>query len=116
MITEMFLQSSRPAAFMVGGSVHWLCNFAVGLLFLYMEVRAGDGAGLQLKISIFAPVFLQRAFLSLGTVPAQVGCQYLQAGLRILQIKGNKVMLISSSLVTSVGQCFKIKLFFHMNV
>ncbi|NWI10182.1 GTR5 protein, partial [Crypturellus soui] len=37
MITEMFLQSSRPAAFMVGGSVHWLCNFTVGLVFLYME-------------------------------------------------------------------------------
>uniref|UniRef100_A0A7M4E4W0 Solute carrier family 2, facilitated glucose transporter member 5 n=1 Tax=Crocodylus porosus TaxID=8502 RepID=A0A7M4E4W0_CROPO len=31
LITEMFLQSSRPAAFMVGGSVHWLCNFTVGL-------------------------------------------------------------------------------------
>eukprot|EP00075_Anas_platyrhynchos_P007051 XP_021125126.2 solute carrier family 2, facilitated glucose transporter member 5 isoform X2 [Anas platyrhynchos] len=41
MITEMFLQSSRPAAFMVGGSVHWLCNFAVGLLFLYMEAGLG---------------------------------------------------------------------------
>ncbi|XP_026515807.1 solute carrier family 2, facilitated glucose transporter member 5-like [Terrapene carolina triunguis] len=36
MITEMFLQSSRPAAFMVGGSVHWLSNFTVGLIFLYM--------------------------------------------------------------------------------
>ncbi|XP_005493860.2 solute carrier family 2, facilitated glucose transporter member 5 [Zonotrichia albicollis] len=41
MITEMFLQSSRPAAFMVGGSVHWLSNFAVGLLFLYMEAGLG---------------------------------------------------------------------------
>ncbi|XP_010213862.1 PREDICTED: solute carrier family 2, facilitated glucose transporter member 5-like [Tinamus guttatus] len=37
MITEMFLQSSRSAAFMVGGSVHWLSNFTVGLVFLYME-------------------------------------------------------------------------------
>ncbi|KAM9256274.1 solute carrier family 2, facilitated glucose transporter member 5-like [Cariama cristata] len=41
MITEMFLQSSRPAAFMVGGSVHWLCNFTVGLVFLYMEAGLG---------------------------------------------------------------------------
>ncbi|XP_063032860.1 solute carrier family 2, facilitated glucose transporter member 5-like isoform X1 [Melospiza melodia melodia] len=41
MITEMFLQSSRPAAFMVGGSVHWLSNFTVGLLFLYMEAGLG---------------------------------------------------------------------------
>lgn len=43
MITEMFLQSSRPAAFMVGGSVHWLCNFTVGLVFLYLEVRCEQG-------------------------------------------------------------------------
>ncbi|KAM9370199.1 solute carrier family 2, facilitated glucose transporter member 5-like [Phaethornis superciliosus] len=41
LITEMFLQSSRPAAFMVGGSVHWLSNFTVGLLFLYMEAGLG---------------------------------------------------------------------------
>ncbi|NWW80916.1 GTR5 protein, partial [Climacteris rufus] len=40
-ITEMFLQSSRPAAFMVGGSVHWLSNFTVGLVFLYMEAGLG---------------------------------------------------------------------------
>uniref|UniRef100_A0A8C8VNH7 Solute carrier family 2, facilitated glucose transporter member 5 n=1 Tax=Pelusios castaneus TaxID=367368 RepID=A0A8C8VNH7_9SAUR len=41
MITEMFLQSSRPAAFMVGGSVHWLCNFTVGLVFVYMRQGLG---------------------------------------------------------------------------
>lgn len=39
MIMEMFLQSSRPAAFMVGGSVHWLSNFTVGLVFSYLEVK-----------------------------------------------------------------------------
>ncbi|XP_015266524.1 PREDICTED: solute carrier family 2, facilitated glucose transporter member 5-like isoform X2 [Gekko japonicus] len=41
MIIEMFLQSSRPAAFMVGGSVHWLSNFTVGLVFKYMEKGLG---------------------------------------------------------------------------
>uniref|UniRef100_A0ACB8EEV3 Solute carrier 2, facilitated glucose transporter member 5 n=2 Tax=Sphaerodactylus townsendi TaxID=933632 RepID=A0ACB8EEV3_9SAUR len=41
MIIEMFLQSSRPAAFMVGGSVHWLSNFTVGLVFSYMEKGLG---------------------------------------------------------------------------
>ncbi|XP_009555005.1 solute carrier family 2, facilitated glucose transporter member 5 isoform X1 [Cuculus canorus] len=41
MITEMFLQSSRPAAFMVGGSVHWLSNFTVGFVFVYMEEGLG---------------------------------------------------------------------------
>ncbi|KAK1138266.1 hypothetical protein AOXY_G37856 [Acipenser oxyrinchus oxyrinchus] len=38
--TEMFRQSSRPAAFMVAGSVHWLSNFTVGLVFPFMEVTS----------------------------------------------------------------------------
>lgn len=37
--TEMFRQSSRPPAFMVAGSVHWLSNFTVGLVFPFLEVR-----------------------------------------------------------------------------
>lgn len=36
--TEMFRQSARPAAFMVGGAVHWLSNFTVGLVFPFLEV------------------------------------------------------------------------------
>ncbi|XP_054634538.1 solute carrier family 2, facilitated glucose transporter member 5-like isoform X2 [Dunckerocampus dactyliophorus] len=39
--TEMFRQSARPAAFMVAGSVHWLSNFTVGLLFPFMERSLG---------------------------------------------------------------------------
>ncbi|KAF7209672.1 solute carrier family 2, facilitated glucose transporter member 5 [Nothobranchius furzeri] len=39
--TEMFRQSARPAAFMVGGSVHWICNFTVGLVFPFMERGLG---------------------------------------------------------------------------
>lgn len=34
----MFRQSARPAAFMVAGSVHWLSNFTVGLIFPFLEV------------------------------------------------------------------------------
>lgn len=62
MITEMFLQSSRPAAFMVGGSVHWLSNFTVGLVFLYMEVRTPHRAKPGLETGTFTPVLLQRGF------------------------------------------------------
>ncbi|XP_056447769.1 solute carrier family 2, facilitated glucose transporter member 5-like [Gadus chalcogrammus] len=39
--TEIFRQSSRPAAFMVAGSVHWLCNFTVGLVFPFLERGLG---------------------------------------------------------------------------
>lgn len=40
---------------MVGGSVHWLSNFTVGLVFLYMEVRTNHRAKPCLKISLFTP-------------------------------------------------------------
>uniref|UniRef100_A0A671TN01 Solute carrier family 2, facilitated glucose transporter member 5 n=1 Tax=Sparus aurata TaxID=8175 RepID=A0A671TN01_SPAAU len=39
--TEMFRQSARPAAFMVAGSVHWLSNFTVGLIFPFLETGLG---------------------------------------------------------------------------
>lgn len=39
--TEMFRQAARPAAFMVAGSVHWLSNFTVGLVFPFMESALG---------------------------------------------------------------------------
>ncbi|XP_076844059.1 solute carrier family 2, facilitated glucose transporter member 9 isoform X2 [Brachyhypopomus gauderio] len=34
---ELFEQSYRPAAFMVAGGVNWLSNFAVGLLFPFIQ-------------------------------------------------------------------------------
>uniref|UniRef100_A0A8C2U4V9 Solute carrier family 2 member 9 n=1 Tax=Coturnix japonica TaxID=93934 RepID=A0A8C2U4V9_COTJA len=34
---EFFQQSQRPAAFMVAGTVNWLSNFAVGLLFPFIQ-------------------------------------------------------------------------------
>ncbi|KAM7404588.1 hypothetical protein PAMP_011925 [Pampus punctatissimus] len=40
--TEMFRQSARPAAFMVAGSVHWLSNFTVGLIFPFLERGLGS--------------------------------------------------------------------------
>ncbi|KAM5142311.1 solute carrier family 2, facilitated glucose transporter member 5-like isoform 1-T2 [Mantella aurantiaca] len=40
--TEMFRQASRPAAFMVAGSVHWLSNFTVGLIFEFLMSGLGS--------------------------------------------------------------------------
>ncbi|XP_054576455.1 solute carrier family 2, facilitated glucose transporter member 5 isoform X2 [Eptesicus fuscus] len=60
-ITEIFLQSSRSSAFMVGGSVHWLCNFAVGLLFPFIQGGLGP-----YSFVIFAGVcFLTATFIFL---------------------------------------------------
>lgn len=35
---ELFEQSYRPAAFMIAGTVNWLSNFTVGLLFPFIQV------------------------------------------------------------------------------
>uniref|UniRef100_A0A8C5RIQ2 Solute carrier family 2, facilitated glucose transporter member 5 n=1 Tax=Laticauda laticaudata TaxID=8630 RepID=A0A8C5RIQ2_LATLA len=64
MIMEMFLQSSRPAAFMVGGSVHWLSNFTVGLVFSYLEQGLGPYCFL-----IFGAVCLATAIYVFLIVP-----------------------------------------------
>lgn len=34
---ELFEQTNRPAAFMIAGTVNWLSNFAVGLLFPFIQ-------------------------------------------------------------------------------
>ncbi|NWH40044.1 GTR5 protein, partial [Chloropsis hardwickii] len=80
MVTEMFLQSSRPAAFMVGGSVHWLSNFTVGLVFLYMEAGLGPYSflifcaicvGTLLYIFFVVPETKNKTFMEINRIMAK---------------------------------------------
>ncbi|NXH50177.1 GTR5 protein, partial [Dicaeum eximium] len=80
MITEMFLQSSRPAAFMVGGSVHWLSNFTVGLVFLYMEAGLGPYSflifcaicvGTLLYVFFVVPETKNKTFMEINRIMAK---------------------------------------------
>ncbi|XP_069652929.1 solute carrier family 2, facilitated glucose transporter member 5-like isoform X1 [Haliaeetus albicilla] len=41
MTAELFTQSHRPAAYIVGGSLNWLCNFTVGFIFPFLQMSAG---------------------------------------------------------------------------
>ncbi|KAM6330149.1 solute carrier family 2, facilitated glucose transporter member 5-like [Podargus strigoides] len=41
MTAELFTQSHRPAAYIVGGSLNWLCNFTVGFVFPFLQMSAG---------------------------------------------------------------------------
>uniref|UniRef100_A0AAY4EYJ6 Solute carrier family 2, facilitated glucose transporter member 5 n=1 Tax=Denticeps clupeoides TaxID=299321 RepID=A0AAY4EYJ6_9TELE len=41
MTGELFTQSHRPAAFIVGGSLNWLSNFTVGFVFPFLQMSAG---------------------------------------------------------------------------
>ncbi|KFP87787.1 Solute carrier family 2, facilitated glucose transporter member 5, partial [Acanthisitta chloris] len=80
MISELFLQSSRPAAFMVGGSVHWLSNFTVGLVFLYMEAGLGPYSFLifgaiclatMIYIFIVVPETKNKTFMEINRIMAK---------------------------------------------
>ncbi|KAF6345646.1 solute carrier family 2 member 5 [Rhinolophus ferrumequinum] len=64
LITEVFLQSSRSSAFMVGGSVHWLSNFTVGLVFPFIQVGLG-----AYSFIIFAIICLLTTIYTFLVVP-----------------------------------------------
>ncbi|NP_001085161.1 solute carrier family 2 (facilitated glucose transporter), member 9 S homeolog [Xenopus laevis] len=38
---ELFTQSHRPAAYIVGGTLNWLSNFTVGFVFPFLQISAG---------------------------------------------------------------------------
>ncbi|XP_040291590.1 solute carrier family 2, facilitated glucose transporter member 9-like [Bufo bufo] len=38
---ELFMQSHRPAAYTVGGTLNWLSNFTVGFMFPFLQESAG---------------------------------------------------------------------------
>lgn len=61
---EFFPQSQRPAAFMIAGIINWLSNFAVGLLFPYIQ------KGLQTYcFLVFAAVCLSGATFLFFVLP-----------------------------------------------
>lgn len=48
---ELFKQSHRPAAYIIGGSLNWLSNFTVGFVFPFLQVEAIHGPGFLYKRS-----------------------------------------------------------------
>uniref|UniRef100_A0A8C9SQ15 Solute carrier family 2 member 15a n=1 Tax=Scleropages formosus TaxID=113540 RepID=A0A8C9SQ15_SCLFO len=42
MTAELFKQSHRPAAYIVGGSLNWISNFTVGFVFPFLQMSAGS--------------------------------------------------------------------------
>ncbi|XP_040275037.1 solute carrier family 2, facilitated glucose transporter member 9 [Bufo bufo] len=64
LVGEIFPQSQRPAAFMIAGSVNWLSNFAVGLLFPLVQ----DGLG-NFCFLVFAAICLAGALYLYFVLP-----------------------------------------------
>uniref|UniRef100_A0A4W4G3T2 Solute carrier family 2, facilitated glucose transporter member 5 n=1 Tax=Electrophorus electricus TaxID=8005 RepID=A0A4W4G3T2_ELEEL len=86
--TEIFRQSSRPAAFLVAGSVHWLCNFTVGLVFPFLEQK-GLGA---YSFIIFAFICLVTLIYIWVVIPETKNTTFLE--ISKLFAKRNKVEIV----------------------
>uniref|UniRef100_A0A8D0GTA1 Solute carrier family 2 member 9 n=1 Tax=Sphenodon punctatus TaxID=8508 RepID=A0A8D0GTA1_SPHPU len=87
---EFFQQSQRPAAFMIAGIVNWLSNFAVGLLFPYIQVCTGTYCFLVFAVVCAAGATylfivlpetknktlleINQAFAKRNKVPVEVSC------------------------------------------
>ncbi|CAK6440567.1 unnamed protein product [Pipistrellus nathusii] len=71
--TEIFLQSSRPAAFMVDGAVHWLTNFIVG--FVFPSVQEAMGA---YSFIPFAAICLLTAMYIYVVIPETKGQTFVE--------------------------------------
>uniref|UniRef100_A0A7N9CNV4 Solute carrier family 2, facilitated glucose transporter member 5 n=1 Tax=Macaca fascicularis TaxID=9541 RepID=A0A7N9CNV4_MACFA len=84
--TEIFLQSSRRAAFMVDGAVHWLTNFIVG--FLFPSIQEAIGA---YSFIIFAGICLLTAVYIYMVIPETKGKTFVEIN-RIFA-KRNRVKL-----------------------
>ncbi|XP_054435629.1 solute carrier family 2, facilitated glucose transporter member 7 [Pteronotus mesoamericanus] len=71
--TEIFLQSSRPAAFMVDGAVHWLTNFIVG--FVFPSIQDAIGA---YSFIVFASICLFTAVYVHVVIPETKGRTFVE--------------------------------------
>ncbi|KAM4703200.1 solute carrier family 2, facilitated glucose transporter member 5-like [Rhinophrynus dorsalis] len=71
--TEMFRQASRPAAFMVAGSVHWLSNFTVGLVFEFLMKGLGSYCFI-----LFAAICFATFIFTFFVVPETKGKTFLE--------------------------------------
>ncbi|XP_029962682.1 solute carrier family 2 member 15a [Salarias fasciatus] len=58
---ELFKQSHRPAAYIIGGSLNWLSNFTVGFFFPFLQMSAGPYCFLVfsvISVSVAVYVFM----------------------------------------------------------
>ncbi|XP_006145437.1 solute carrier family 2, facilitated glucose transporter member 7 [Tupaia chinensis] len=97
--TEIFLQSSRPAAFMVDGAVHWFTNFIVG--FVFPSIQEVIGA---YSFIIFAGICLLTAVYIYMVIPETKGQTFVEIN-RVFA-KRNKVEIPEKKEeIPDVGPC-----------
>uniref|UniRef100_A0A672Z999 Solute carrier family 2 member 9 n=1 Tax=Sphaeramia orbicularis TaxID=375764 RepID=A0A672Z999_9TELE len=104
---ELFEQSYRPAAFMIAGTVNWLSNFAVGLLFPFIQEALQTFAFLVfVVVCILASIYLyiilpetknktfvdiSQSFAKINKIPVPTPSQEMELVLSITPEKNGKV-------------------------
>ncbi|KAJ8378882.1 hypothetical protein AAFF_G00233160 [Aldrovandia affinis] len=86
--TEMFRQASRPAAFMVAGSVHWLSNFTVGLVFPFLEKGLGP-----YSFIIFAFICLATLVYIWAVIPETKNKTFLEISQLFAEMNGAEIVV-----------------------
>uniref|UniRef100_A0A8P4KCR9 Solute carrier family 2, facilitated glucose transporter member 5 n=1 Tax=Dicentrarchus labrax TaxID=13489 RepID=A0A8P4KCR9_DICLA len=108
--TEMFRQSARPAAFMVAGSVHWLSNFTVGLIFPFLERGLGSYSFIIFSficlvtlvyIWLVVPETKNKTFLEISQMFAKMNKVEIKLGDGDLPLKESKESLEDAERVTA---------------
>ncbi|XP_068183575.1 solute carrier family 2 member 15a [Antennarius striatus] len=88
---ELFKQSHRPAAYIVGGSLNWLSNFTVGFVFPFMQKSAGSYCYL-----VFAAVCLSVAVYVYIVIPETKNKTFMEIS---QMFSKNEVVLENQGLV-----------------
>ncbi|XP_041062947.1 solute carrier family 2, facilitated glucose transporter member 1a [Carcharodon carcharias] len=105
--TEMFRQSSRPAAFMVAGSAHWLSNFTVGLVFPFLEKGLGE-----YSFIIFGVICLATFVYIFIVIPETKNKTFLEISQMLAKRNKSEIKLELERLELSdkgAGECVTVK-------
>ncbi|XP_068114638.1 solute carrier family 2, facilitated glucose transporter member 9-like [Hyperolius riggenbachi] len=111
MTGELFKQSHRPAAYIVGGTLNWLSNFTVGFVFPFLQMSAGAFSylvfcGICLFVAIFVyfviPETKNKTFMEISEMfsPKKAPSEPILSvdNLKMSKINGYGALLESSSL------------------
>uniref|UniRef100_A0AAY5EJ94 Major facilitator superfamily (MFS) profile domain-containing protein n=1 Tax=Electrophorus electricus TaxID=8005 RepID=A0AAY5EJ94_ELEEL len=111
---ELFTQSHRPAAYIVGGALNWLSNFTVGFLFPFLQMSAGAFCylvffgvciGVAVYVYFIIPETKNKTFMEISqmfasTSEQEVGALGVGAGFSLKQVNGYGSMENGCTLIT----------------
>lgn len=92
---ELFKQSHRPAAYIIGGSLNWLSNFTVGFFFPFLQMSAGPYCFL-----VFAAISVSVAIYVFIVIPETKNKTFME----ISRLFSKKEAVLESDALLAVDQ------------